>query len=123
MATDGWFQRWKKWENIVYKCVHQEQNNANAPSSSIMAGSSMAKIITDYSPDDVYNANETGLFYKALPEHSYLFENETVLGCKESKNLVTVLCCVNMSDEKQWLLVIGKSNNQCCFKGIKKSAV
>ena len=89
-------------------------------SSSIMRKVQWPKIIADYSPDDVYNANETGLFYQALPEHTYLFKNETVHGCKVLKDCVTVLCCVNMSGKKQRLLVIGKSHNPHCLKGIKK---
>ena len=57
----------------------------------------------------------------ALPEHTYFFKNETVRGCKVSKDHVTVLCCVNMLGKKQRLLVIGKSHKT--FKGIKKLPV
>ena len=92
-------------------------------SSNIMAGSGMAKIIADYSPDDVYNADETGSFYRASSEHTYVFKNETVRRCKVSKDRVTVLCCANMQGKKQRLLVIEKSHSPHCFKGIKKLPV
>ena len=123
VATDGWFQRWKKRENIVYKHVHGEQNDADAPAAASWLEVQWPKIIADYSPDDVYNADDTGLFYRALPEHTYLFKNETVRECKVSKDRVTVLCYVNMSGKNQRLLVNGKSHNPRCFKGIKKLPV
>jgi len=52
--------------------------------------------------------NITGLFYRALPEHTYLFKNENAKGCKISKERITILCCASMSGKKQKLLVIGK---------------
>ena len=61
VATDGWFQRWKKWENILYKHLHGELNNADAAASWLEVD--WPKITVGYSPDDVYNADETGLFY------------------------------------------------------------
>ena len=123
VATDGWFQRWKKRENIVYKRLHGELNDADAPAAASWLEVEWPKIIADYSPDDVYNADETGLFYRALPEHTYLIKNETVRGCKVLKDRVTVLCCANMQGKKQRLLMIGKSHNPRCFKGIKKLLV
>ena len=119
VATDGWFQQWKKQENIVYKHVHGEQSDADAQAAASWLEVQWPKIIADYSPDDVYNADETGLFYGVLPEHTYLFKIKTVHGCKVPKDCVTVLCCVNMSGKKQKLLVIGKSHNYVASKALK----
>jgi hypothetical protein len=46
-----------------------------------------------------------------MPEHTYLFKNESAKGFKSSKEGVTVLCCANMKGEKRDLLVTGKSKN------------
>jgi hypothetical protein len=53
------------------------------------------KIIAEYSPEDTYNADETGLYFRAMPQHTYLFKNESAKGFKSSKERVTVLCCAN----------------------------
>ena len=29
------------------------------------------KIIAEYSPEDTYNADETGLYFRAMSEHTY----------------------------------------------------
>ena len=51
------------------------------------------KIVAEYSPEDTYNA---GLYFRAMPEHTYLFKNESAKGFKSSKEQVTILCCANM---------------------------
>lgn len=123
VATEGWFHRWKKRENIVYKRMHGEQKDADFSGAERWIEEEWPKIISMYSPDCVFNADETGLYYRALPEHTYLFKNESAKGCKTSKGRLTVLCCVNMNGDKERLLVIGKSKNPRCFKGVKKFPV
>ncbi|XP_025198312.1 tigger transposable element-derived protein 6-like [Melanaphis sacchari] len=119
IASEGWFHRWKKRENIVYKRTYGEQKDADFSAAENWLKTEWPKIISEYTPDNVYNADETGLFYRALPEHSYLFKNENAKGCKISKERITVLCCASMSGKKQKLLVIGKSKNPRCFKSVK----
>lgn len=72
-----------------------------------------------YSPADVFNADETGLYYRALPEHAYIFTNEKAKGTKTSKERLTMLCCASITDEKKKLLAIRKHKNPLCFKKVK----
>ena len=123
VATEGWFHRWKKRENIVYKRTHGEQKDADFLSADRWIQEEWPKIISEYPPNCVYNADETGLYYRALPEHTYLFRNENAKGCKTSKERLTVLCCVSLSGEKERLLVIGKSKNPRCFRGVSQFPV
>jgi hypothetical protein len=43
------------------------------------------KIIAEYSPKDIYNADETGKIFRAMTEHTYLFKNKGVKGFKSLK--------------------------------------
>ncbi|CAF4531854.1 unnamed protein product, partial [Rotaria magnacalcarata] len=54
-------------------------------------------IIDQYDPHDVYNADETGLFFKALPDRSLVMAKEKCKGGKKSKERFTVLLCTNMT--------------------------
>jgi hypothetical protein len=36
-----------------------------------------SKIIAEYSPADTYNADEIGLYFRAMPERTYLFKHES----------------------------------------------
>jgi hypothetical protein len=47
-------------------------------------------IIKEYNPEQVYNMDETGLFYRQLPQYSLLMPHEdvsTVRGTKKSKTV------------------------------------
>lgn len=58
-------------------------------------------------------------FFKLLPSKSITFNGEKCTGGKLSKERLTVLVGTNMSGSgKLKLLVIGKSKNPRCFKGI-----
>ncbi|GFU72968.1 tigger transposable element-derived protein 6 [Trichonephila clavipes] len=63
--------------------------------------------------------DETGLFFKCLPEKNIYIQKEICHGGKHSKERLTILLAVNMDgSEKITPLVIGKSAKLRCFKGI-----
>ena len=77
-------------------------------------------ILERYSEDDIYNADETGLFYCMQPSRTMHYRGERCTGGKQSKERLSVLVCANMSGtEKSKLLVIGKSEKPRCFKNVK----
>ena len=72
--------------------------------------------------DDVYNADETGLFYQLLPERSLTVRGDACEGGKKSKQRLTALLCCNASgSDKRKLLMIGKSVRPRCLKNVKSS--
>lgn len=54
-------------------------------------------LLHGYSDDDIYNADETGLFFKCLPNKTLAYKNEACHGGKMSKERITVLPIMNMS--------------------------
>lgn len=101
VATEGWFQRWKKRENLVYRRMHGEQRDADQTAANQWILEKWPKLIETYSPNDVFSADETGLYFRALPEHTYLFQNESTKGCRIPKERITVLSCVSMTGRKE----------------------
>lgn len=78
----------------------------------------------EYSEDDIYNAEEIGLFYDATPDQIQLFNGEKCARGELPENRLTVLVCANMSGtDKRKLLVIGHSAKASCFKNIKQLPV
>ncbi|XP_071055090.1 jerky protein homolog-like [Onthophagus taurus] len=73
----------------------------------------------DLLPEQIYNADESGLFWKCLPTRTLAFESEhKVTGHKSSKERITILPCSNAAGtHKLKLLVIGKSKKPRSFKG------
>ncbi|XP_056645853.1 tigger transposable element-derived protein 6-like [Diorhabda sublineata] len=65
-------------------------------------------ILQDYQPDDVFNMDECGLFYKCLPNKTLAFKDDKCFSGKNSKERVTVVVCANMTGKLR-ILVIGKN--------------
>ena len=77
-------------------------------------------ILQTYDSKDIYNCDETGIFYKMLPDKSMIFKSESAHGTKSSKERLTVMVASNMTgSDKLPLLVIGKSLKPRCFKNQK----
>ncbi|CAB5388934.1 unnamed protein product [Rhizophagus irregularis] len=78
-------------------------------------------LLVKYDKEDIYNADETGLFFRMEP-------NQT-LGTRlpvqhQDKNWISILFCTNATvNHKFHSLVIGKSFNLRCFKNFNKSAL
>ncbi|GFU78460.1 tigger transposable element-derived protein 1 [Trichonephila clavipes] len=81
----------------------------------------LAKIIEDgdYSADQVFNADETGLYLKKLPNRAYITKDEkTASRHKASKDRVILLLCSNASGDRMLKsLLINKSLRPRVHKG------
>lgn len=105
-ASVGWLNRFKARHDIVGKVLCGESASADAEGASAWTARNITSILTDYAPSDVYNADETGLFYEMLPTRTLDFKGQHCHGGKHSKKRVTVLLCANMdgSDKRPpWL--------------------
>jgi len=73
-------------------------------------------LLMKYPKEDVFNIDETGLFYRKT-DKTLSFKGEKCSGGKLSKERLTVALCANMSGtEKMEPIVIGKYGKKRCFK-------
>lgn len=80
----------------------------------------LPSLLEGYDPNNIYNADETALFFKCLPDKTFTFKGEQYHGGKQSKERFTILQCANMTGtDKLPPLVIDKSKGPRCFKGVK----
>ena len=117
-ATNGFFDRWKKRYGIVYKHAHGEKLDANPSSVEDWLSTVFQDVLKRYPPEDIYNADETGFYYRALPNGSHVFKSTNLSGGKVSKDRLTLLVCASVTGEKCPLLIIGKSKLPRCFRGV-----
>ena len=101
-ASDGWFSNWRKRNGVGPSLrLYGEAGDV----SYLQFEAEMAKLREqleeqNFEPDNIFNMDETGLFYRAMPARTYLAPDEsrkTVRGTKslKAKDRVTVLFCVN----------------------------
>lgn len=118
-CSDGWLDRFKKRREVTFRTVSGE---ANAAPQQIVDDwkRKLPEMLKKYHPKDIFNADETGLFFQLLPDHTYTFKGDQCHGGKRSKQRLTVLLAANMDgSEKLPLLVIGKYRKPRCFKHVK----
>ena len=67
-----------------------------------------------------YNADETGMFYRLLPDKTLEYKKVDCHSGKRSKERLTAMVCASMSEyDKLPILIIGKSANPRCLKNKK----
>jgi hypothetical protein len=118
-CSTGWIQRFRSRHNIVFSTISGESNSVNTEITQNWLEKVWPKIREGYTDDQIYNADETGLFFKMLPNRTFKFKGERCSGGKMSKERLTILVTASMTGKKMKLIVIGKSRNPRCFKNIK----
>jgi hypothetical protein len=91
-ATEGWLSRWKGRFNIKYKKAYGEKESGDLSSAEGWKLNVLPQLLNDFSPNDIYNADETGLYYRATPDGSLTYKNFVLSGSKKSLDRLTVLC-------------------------------
>lgn len=118
-ASNGWLDGFKKRHSISFRKICGEEKAVNSEVCESWL-EDLPKLTDGYSPTNIYNADETGLFYKCLPDRTLTLKNETCKGGKHSKERITVLLATDMTGQNKLPpLVIGKSAKPRCFKGVK----
>lgn len=118
-ASNGWFDNFKKRNNISFKVMAGESESVASDVVDKWTQEVLPKLIEGWDPKDIYNCDESGLFFKMLPNKTMHTKGEACHGSKKSKERVTVMFCANMDgSDKYKLAVIGKYNNPRCFKNV-----
>ncbi|XP_060085270.1 jerky protein homolog [Ylistrum balloti] len=88
----GWIQRFKERRGMRKRKYHGEVDSADM--TSVQTGRhDLRQLLTDYNPEDIYNMDETELFYRLGP--NYTLATETTKGTKKSKDRITVALTAN----------------------------
>ena len=84
----------------------------------------LIEILKGYEAKDIWNLDETGCFWRALPNKGLGKFKGECKGGEKSKHRVTIAFFVNAAGESEHLpVVIWKSCNPRCFKGVKKESL
>ena len=115
--SHGWISRFRARHGIRSFATHGEKESAD-PATVFTGRQTLKKDLSSYSPNDIYNMDETSLFFRLQPGQT--LSTEAVKGCKRSKDRITVALCVNSTGTHRLRpFVIGKARNPRCFRGFK----
>ena len=110
----GWLARFKERKEISRQKIQGEA--ASADMTKVCEGRThLQEVLSHYDPEDIYNMDETALFYQLGPS-STLSTAKKVPGTKSSKARITVALCSNATGiDKVKPLVIGHARRPRCF--------
>lgn len=72
-------------------------------------------ICANYNPENIFNADETGLFYKQTPCKPYVQKSDKSIGSKTSKQRLTVCLLTNAMGQKKPPIIIENAKRPRCF--------
>ena len=120
-ASSGWLCRFCKCHRIRELSLQGEKLSADQPAAEDFVPK-FREFVKEgqYSLDQVFNCDESGLYYKLMPKKSLAADFErTADGHKTQKERVTISACSNATGTiKLPLLLIGKAKNPRCFKRV-----
>ena len=106
----SWIERFKQRHGIVRIKKSGESSGVDVEVVRVWKEGKLVEVLEKYSPKDVFNADETSLFWLILPDNSLGYAGQSHHGSKQSKQRITILVSSDMDgSEKLPLFVIGKS--------------
>lgn len=118
-ASKGWFVRFKERH-----CLPHFKTDSTAPGNKDTYPEVLKSIIEEgeYTPQQVFNVDETGLYWKRMPERTFIsVEEKAEPGFKPSRDRLMLLLGGNAAgDFKLKPLVVYRSENPRALKGYSK---
>ena len=127
-VSSGWWEKVRK-RNDIGKSVRLHGEAGEVDHEQIKSKIvEIRKDLESYDPENVYNWDETGLYFKLIPHSTYAARNEErrqVRGTKAQKvkDRVTLITCTNATGtHKIPLSMIGKAAKPRCFR-VRQSSI
>lgn len=100
-GSRGWFEKFKRRTGIHSIVRHGEAASSDTKATENFIGDFKKLIDSEgYLPQQVFNCDETGLFWKKMPRRTYITAEEKALpGHKPMKDRLTLLFCANASGD------------------------
>ncbi|UYV80404.1 TIGD4 [Cordylochernes scorpioides] len=119
-CSDGWLWRFQRRNTIASLVVSGEINKVSEETVTDWL-TKFEEIKNEYKDEDIFNIDETGVFYNLLPDRSLDFYGTKCHGTSKSKErLMVVLCCNATGSEISKLWIIGKYKNPRCLNKINR---
>ena len=67
VASNGWLSRFKARQNLCGKSISGEEGAVDSRPTEQWKAEILPSLIDGYRDEDIYNTDETGLFYELLP--------------------------------------------------------
>lgn len=120
--SSGWYNKFRIRHGLRLVKASGEKSSADVEAAESYVDDFQEFIDKEnLTPEQVYNADESSLFWRYIPRKTYILNDEkSASGYKDSKERLTIMTCANAAGtHKCKLLVIGKSRHPRALNGVK----
>ena len=89
--SDGWLSRWKARNNMGFKKEQGEKQDADLSLASDRKRGILPDILRSFSKEDIFNADETGIYFRSYPDKGHCARGSDLAGGKKANNC-SLLC-------------------------------
>lgn len=119
VASRGWLLSFKGRHGLLKICGEKRSKDESAKKPFIEKLSQIIKE-KEFLPSQIYNADESDLFWNMLPQQTLVRSKEKATDKNANEGRITFLACTNENgSHKLKLLVMGKSKNPKVFRNKK----
>ena len=81
----NWVNCWKKRNEIVVKKLHGEAESVDQDAANDWRKNRLPQLLKEFTAENIFNCDETGLFYHCLPDRKHAFKTEKCAGGKSQE--------------------------------------
>jgi hypothetical protein len=126
-ASESWVGKFAQDNGLTSRALHGKAGDVDVEEPDLEI-QQLRELIKKYNLDKVYNMDETGSFYKQIPNCSYVRKNKAARSARgtksmKAKNRVILYITTNATGTVLVpLSMIGKSENPRCFTNHPKNS-
>jgi hypothetical protein len=123
-ASNGFIEKFKRRHDIIFETNRWEGSGVSEEVCNDWTQNKLPELLSEYPPEDVFNGDELGLFWRLTPDKSFTIRGQKFKNGKKSIERISVFICSNsIGTEKLKPIVIGKYKEPYCFRGKDKVPV
>ncbi|GBN16862.1 hypothetical protein AVEN_32-1 [Araneus ventricosus] len=73
-GSNGWLEKFQRGRRITAKVISGESKDVDVNDSENWITETLSKILKDYKPENIFNTDETALFFQCLPQKTLKFK-------------------------------------------------
>lgn len=118
--SEGWLGKFKRRYHITNRVRHGEA--FSVPISAEVEMRAVRTLCGDYQEDDIYNMDETGLFWRQSPSRGLV--TQSVPGRKKDKTRITLTLCTNYTGSDRFpIWFVGTAQCPHALRGVNFDAL
>lgn len=110
-----WFSRFRERVGLRHGVLSGEKNSVDQVLVNEWKENEIPRIMINWQSEFIYNCDETGLFWRQVPNKTFFITRTDHFGEKIFTERISILFCVNRAGDKLPPLVIGKAEKPRCF--------